>query len=180
MILASWRKGREKRLVFGEKIYIGTETKPLIMSSNAPLQPDPESPLAEKDKKALKKEKREFKDQLAIDRTALAIDRTLLAMVRTGTTFMTFGFAIYKLMKETARQPGDHPLMDIFTPKGVALILFISGWVGLLMAVINAVSFRRKISLDTASYYWSPTMLLSYVILAVLTLLITALLIGNA
>lgn len=139
---------------------------------------DPEFASTEKDKKALKKEKREFKDQLAMDRTELAMDRTLLAMVRTATTFMTFGFAIWKLMKEVATKPGDHPLIRLFSPKFITLTLLISGLVGLVTGMRRYVSALKRIHMYRPAIYWSPSMLLSYTILFMLCLLIIAATIG--
>jgi putative membrane protein len=134
--------------------------------------------LPEKDKKAVKKEKREFKDQLAMERTELAMDRTLLAMVRTATTFMTFGFAIWKLMKEQARKPGDHPLMELFSPKFVALVLLITGLVGLVTGMYRYVTALKRVHMYRHGIYRSPSMLLSYTILFMLVMLIAAAVIG--
>jgi putative membrane protein len=134
----------------------------------------------EGDKKAKKKEKREFKDQLAMERTSLALDRTILAMVRTGTTFMTFGFALYKLMKEQAAKPGDHPIMHVLSPRIVALVLFVSGFVGLAMQLYNVVLIRKRIQMYQPNFWKSPVVLLSYVILLMLFLLILAVTLGNA
>jgi uncharacterized membrane protein YidH (DUF202 family) len=125
---------------------------------------DPEFTSTEKDKKALKKEKREFKDQLA--------------MVRTATTFMTFGFAIWKLMKEVATKPGDHPLIRLFSPKFVTLTLLITGLVGLVTGIHRYVSALKRIHMYRPAIYWSPSMLLSYTILFMLCLLIIAATIG--
>jgi putative membrane protein len=128
----------------------------------------------EGDKKAKKKEKRDFKDQLAMERTELAMDRTLLAMVRTATTFMTFGFAIWKLMKEVAHQPGDHPLIRLFSPRFIALMLLITGLVGLVAGMFRYVSALKRIHLYRPGIYRSPSMLLSYTILFMLCMLIFA------
>lgn len=144
------------------------------LESTGPLLPD------ESDKKAKKKEKREYKDQLAVERTSLALDRTLLAMVRTATTFMTFGFAIYKLLTEKAAEPGDHPILRVFTPRAVALILFFTGLVGLVFQMFSVVGVRRRIQLYTPGYWRSPVVLLSYVIVFMLLLLITGVLLGRA
>lgn len=114
-----------------------------------------------------------------MERTSLALDRTLLAMVRTGTTFMTFGFAIYKLMQERARQPGDHPIVQIFTPKSVALVLFFTGFIGLLLQLINVAQTRKRLGLYELGFWKSPVALLSYVILSMLALLITGVFIGG-
>jgi putative membrane protein len=149
------------------------------MEANEMPRPEPAESLQEKDKKALKKEKKELKDLMGMERTSLALDRTLLAMVRTGTTFMTFGFAIYKLMQERAKQPGDHPIVQIFTPKSVALVLFITGFVGLLFQLINVAQTRKRLGLNEHGFWKTPVALLSYVILAMLALLITGVIIGR-
>lgn len=149
------------------------------MQENEPLDPSLSEQALEKDKKSAKKEKRDYKDQLSIERTILAMDRTLLAMVRTGTTFMTFGFAIYKLMKERARQPGEHPIVEIFTPKSVALILFVTGFIGLLFQLITVAQTRKRIHLYQPGFWRSPVVLLTYVILLMLALLITGVFLGR-
>lgn len=132
------------------------------------------------DKKAKKKEKRDYKDQLSVERTSLALDRTLLAMVRTATTFMTFGFALYKLLKEKEAEPGDHPILHIFTPRAVALILFFTGLVGLVLQMISVAAVRKRVQLYSSGYWRSPVALLSYVIVFMLLLLITGVLLGRA
>jgi len=150
------------------------------MDINENLAPDPASPLPEKDKKAAKKEKREYKDQLAVERTSLALDRTLLAMVRTATTFMTFGFALYKLLKEKAAEPGDHPIIQVFTPRLVALILFVTGLLGLVLQLYNVTLVRKRIQLYQEGFWRSPVVILTYVIIFMLLLLITGVLLGRA
>lgn len=149
------------------------------MEENEALHPGLSEQLSETDKKSAKKEKRDYKDQLSIERTSLALDRTLLAMVRTGTTFMTFGFAIYKLMKERARQPGEHPIVDLFSPKSVALILFVTGFMGLLFQLITVAKTRKRIHLYQKGFWRSPVVLLTYVILLMLALLITGVFLGR-
>lgn len=142
------------------------------MDINETIPGDPASLSPEKDKKAAKKEKREFKDQLAMERTELAMDRTLLAMVRTATTFMTFGFAIWKLMKEIESKPGDHPLVRLFSPKFIALVLLFSGLVGLATGMYRYVSALKRVHMYRPGIYRSPSMLLSYTILFMLMMLI--------
>jgi putative membrane protein len=149
------------------------------MEENENLHQGLDEQATEKDKKSAKKEKRDYKDQLSIERTILAMDRTLLAMVRTGTTFMTFGFAIYKLMQERARQPGEHPIVEIFTPKSVALILFLTGFIGLFFQLITVTRTRKRLNLYQPGFWRSPVVILTYVILLTLALLITGVFLGR-
>lgn len=134
----------------------------------------------EGDKKSKKKEKREYKDQLAVERTSLALDRTILAMVRTATTFMTFGFALYKLLKEKAAEPGDHPVIQVLTPRVVALMLFFAGFAGLVLQLYNVMQIRKRIQLYQPGFWKSAVVILAYVIIFMLVLLITGVLLGKA
>lgn len=133
----------------------------------------------EGDKKSKKKEKREYKDQLAVEKTSLALDRTLLAMVRTATTFMTFGFALYRLLQEKAAQPEDHPIIKVFTPQLVALILLVTGLLGLVLQLVSVVQVRKRIQLYEKGFWRSPVVILTYVIMFMLLLLITGVLLGK-
>ena len=128
-----------------------------------------------KDKKD--KKDKEAKELLTLERTELALYRTQLAMVRTATTFTTFGFAIYKLMEEKKRQPGEHPIMDFLTPKTIAIILFFTGFFGLLMSSINYFRILKRINRFSTDKYWSTVMILSYVLLLLTGLLIVGTLI---
>lgn len=149
------------------------------MDINQNLVPETAVTLPEKDKKAAKKEKREYKDQLSVERTSLALDRTLLAMVRTATTFMTFGFALYKLLQEKAASPEDHPIVKVFTPPLVALILLVTGLLGLVLQLINVVMVRKRIQIYQKNFWQSPVVILTYVIMFMLLLLITGVLFGK-
>ena len=68
------------------------------------------------------------KKQLTLDRAVLAQERTLMAWVRTASSFMTFGFAIYKLLEARVRETASHPLLDIISPKVFGIIMFVAGF----------------------------------------------------
>jgi inner membrane protein YidH len=42
--------------------------------------------------------------KLAYDRTRLAYERTLMAWVRTGVSLISFGFTIYKFLRNSTRR----------------------------------------------------------------------------
>ena len=109
---------------------------------------------------------------MAAERTLLAYERTLLAWVRKGITFMTFGFAFYRLLSDRAKQPGNHPLLELISPKSVGVILLSAGFLGLLFAVIRNIQVvKRYGKLERKSYY-APAMLQAYLIMFLSALLI--------
>jgi uncharacterized membrane protein YidH (DUF202 family) len=135
--------------------------------------------LVEKKKKKEGKEGKEEKKDLSLDKLELALYRAQLAMVRTATTTTTLGFALYKLMQEKHREGTDGPLMQIFSPKIVALILFFAGFLGLISYSFKHVESLKKIKRFTPKFYISGVMLVSYVILLLTFFLFIAALISG-
>lgn len=64
-------------------------------------------------------------------RTMMAADRTLMAWVRTSLSFLSFGFAIYKILQEFQQTGRSLPHEN--TPRNVALFLAAAGIVAILM-----------------------------------------------
>lgn len=121
--------------------------------------------------KKKKEKKKEEKLDLTLDKLELSLYRAQLAMVRTATTTTTLGFALYKLLEEKTHDGIKRPLLHIFTPRIIALVLFISGFLGLISYSFRHVASLKKIGRFTPKFYTSGVMLLSYIIL-VLTLLL--------
>ncbi len=130
------------------------ETKP------QELQPITEEPQ--------KKKKKEQKEEISIEKLELALYRAQMAMVRTAATMTTFGFALYKLLEEKSRE-SDRPVLQVITPKTIAVTLFFAGFLGLVTYSAKHVRTLKKLGRFRKSFYYSGIMLMSY-ILMVLTL----------
>jgi putative membrane protein len=141
-----------------------------------PPQNSPEQEVKSGKKKKKDKKKKEY---VPDETTFFAYTRTLLAWVRTSTSLLTFGFAIYKLLEQHAATPGEHPLLQLFDPRSVGVIMIFSGFLGLLIAVIGYIGFCRKHNRTPAQIYLNPAMLQSYVILALCMLILVGAAIGR-
>jgi uncharacterized membrane protein YidH (DUF202 family) len=125
-------------------------------------------------RKKAKKDKKEKQKKLDQEKTFLAFDRTLLAWIRTGTSLLTFGFAIMKLLQEEALKPGQHPVLQLVNPMVVGWTMILSGFIGLTMAVANYVKFGRQFGRKPAQIFVSPTMIVSYVLIFLCFAILTA------
>lgn len=113
------------------------------------------------------------------ERTFLAFDRTLLAWVRTSTSLLTFGFGIYKLLEQQSREPGSHPVLDIFSPRFIGIAMIAVGFIGLLMAVVEYVSFARNNGRSVRQTWFSSSLIVSYVVLLLCVLILTGAVVGG-
>jgi putative membrane protein len=135
--------------------------------------PIPETSKGEKKKKKIEKE------ELMIEKLLLAYERTLIAWIKAATHLLIFGFAIYKLLESKLNEEGDHPILEILTPRRIAIILFVAGFFSLLMATIRFIQVQKRFSKFTWATYFLPILTLAYIILLLLFLLSTALLLGK-
>jgi putative membrane protein len=137
-----------------------------------------ESPIqgAEKEEK---KKKKAMKEDLMVEKLLLAYERTLIAWTKAATHILIFGFAIYKLLESKLHDSGSHPILDILSPKRIALILFVSGFFALLMATIRFVQVQKRFNEFSWRTYFLPILILSYVILTLLFLLSIGMLLGR-
>jgi putative membrane protein len=129
----------------------------------------------EKDKKKKKEEKekkKEEKEILSLDRSILAFERTFLAWIRTAASLMTFGFAIFKLLEARIQTKGPHPILDVLSPRAIAIILFTSALTGLILAAIRFIQVKKKFDRFSKKTYLEPTMIQAYVIGTLLILLL--------
>ena len=132
-----------------------------------------------KKKKEEKEKKKEEKEELSLDRSILAFERTFLAWIRTAASLMTFGFAIYKLLEARVHEQGAHPILEILTPRMIALILFTSALTGLILAGIRFIQVKKRFDRFSNKTFLEPTMLQAYVISTLLILLLSGTLMGN-
>ena len=80
--------------------------------------------------------------KLAIERTRAACDRTMMAWIRTGTSLISFGFAIFKFFQlEMHGAQANYPHYRIGT-REFALIMVVVGMLSLLMGTIE---YRQNI-----------------------------------
>lgn len=121
--------------------------------------------------KGLKKKQKEEKRDLSLEKVEIALYRAQLAMVRTATTTTTLGFALYKLLEEKVHDGTKRPILHLFTPRMVALILFFTGLVGLTSFSFRHRATLQKIDRLRPEFYYSGVMLVSYVIWVVTLLL---------
>ena len=109
---------------------------------------------------------------LALERTRAAYERTMMAWVRTGTSLITFGFAVYKFFEiETAGRDIGPRLIG---SREFALVLI---GIGLLSLVIGMIEHRRDLRVLGKDYPGMPlsgTRLIAMLIAALgaLTLLV--------
>jgi uncharacterized membrane protein YidH (DUF202 family) len=132
----------------------------------------------EPEKKKKKKDK-EAKEELSFERTELALYRTQLAMLRTTTTLTTFGFALYKLLQQKVEEPGQHPILQIISPRVVAITLFFTGFLGLILHSFHHVRVLKKINRFNKGFYSSSVMIMSYVILVLTLFLLIGAILNN-
>jgi putative membrane protein len=137
------------------------------------------TPTIEPAKEEKKKKKKAEKEDLMIEKLLLAYERTLIAWTKAATHILIFGFAIYKLLESKLHDSSSHPILDILTPRRIAIILFVSGFFALLMATIRFVQVQKRFNKFSWRTYFLPILILSYVVLVLLFLLSTAMILGR-
>lgn len=70
---------------------------------------------------------------LAYERTRVAYENTMLAWIRTGTSLITFGFAVYKFFQ--IELPGNAVGAALIGPRGFGSILIGTGLLSLLLGM---------------------------------------------
>jgi len=73
--------------------------------------------------------------KLAIERTRAACDRTMMAWIRTGTSLISFGFAIFKFFE--LELPHGAQVKHLVGTREFALIMVVVGMLSLLMGTIE-------------------------------------------
>jgi putative membrane protein len=93
---------------------------------------------------------------LAYERTRGGYERTLMAWVRTGTSLITFGFAVYKFFQiEMAGTVQKTPLIatSLIGPREFGLVLI---GIGLLTLLLGAFEHRRDLRIMRKEYPGMP------------------------
>lgn len=126
-----------------------------------------------------KKKKKAEKEDLMIEKLLLAYERTLIAWTKAATHILIFGFAIYKLLESKLNESSTHPVLDILTPRKIAIILFVSGFFALLMATIRYLQVQKRFNRFSWRTYFLPSLIQTYVILILLFLLSFAMILGR-
>jgi uncharacterized membrane protein YidH (DUF202 family) len=134
---------------------------------------------AKEEKKKKKAEKRDQKEGLMIEKLLLGYERTLIAWTKAATHLLIFGFAIYKLLESKLHESSAHPILDILTPRRIAIILFVSGFFALLMATIRFVQVQKRFNKFSWRTYFLPILILAYVILTLLFVLSIGMILGR-
>jgi putative membrane protein len=119
-----------------------------------------------------KEKKGPGKKQLAIDRARLAQERTLLAWVRTATTFMTFGFALFKFLEAQLESTGNKPLRGLITPRDIGGLMLLTGLVGLVIAVYRHYHVMRLLDSYARTRFFTPVLLQAYTVICLIILLL--------
>ena len=131
----------------------------LVTKTKVPLTPE------ELAKKKAKKEKKKKEKWLKNEKVFIGFERTLLAWIRTSTSLLTFGFAIIKLLSDEARLPGNHPILNLISPKLIGYIMVLAGFIGLAMAVSTYIKYALHFGKTKKQTYTNQAMIVSYVIL---------------
>ena len=96
-------------------------------------------------------------NRLALERTRAAYERTLMAWVRTGTSLITFGFAVYKFFQlEISGTDYKEPLIktSLIGPREFGLVLIS---IGLLALLLGTFEHRRDLQTLKKEYPGMPT-----------------------
>ena len=81
--------------------------------------------------------------RLALDRTRTAYERTMMAWARTATTFVTFGFTVYKFFE--IEMEGRDISPSVIGPREFALFLILTGLLTLLVGKIEHIRDLRAL-----------------------------------
>jgi putative membrane protein len=81
---------------------------------------------------------RDIATTLAFERTRIAYERTMMAWLRTATSFIAFGFAVYKFFQIELQSAPAVPML--ISPRGFGVILIC---IGLLLLLIGAFEHGR-------------------------------------
>jgi putative membrane protein len=84
---------------------------------------------------------------LAVERTFMAANRTMMAWVRTGTSLISFGFTMYKVLAATVNiEATQHALFKIHSPRRIGLFLIALGTASVLMGTIEYFHTVRQLN----------------------------------
>ncbi len=113
--------------------------------------------------------------RLALERTRGAYERTLMAWVRTGTSLITFGFAIYKILQFEIPEAGLKPGLIKTTLIGPREFGFVLIGIGLLTLLLGTLEHGRDLRTLRKEYPGMPRSGTRYIAILMATLGILAL-----
>jgi putative membrane protein len=88
---------------------------------------------------------------LAFERTRIAYERTMMAWVRTATSFIAFGFAVYKFFQIELQSTPAVPML--IGPRGFGMTLIC---IGLLLLLLGVVEHGRDMRALRQQYVGMP------------------------
>ena len=94
---------------------------------------------------------RDIGTTLAFERTRIAYERTMMAWLRTATSFIAFGFAVYKFFQIELQHKPSIPML--IGPRGFGIILIC---IGLLMLLLGAFEHARDMRALRRQYAEMP------------------------
>lgn len=119
-----------------------------------------------------KTKKKPGKNQFQLDRTRLAQERTLLAWVRTATTFMTFGFALYKFLEVQRLQSEHTPLLEIISPRMIGVSMLLTGLIGLILAMLRYSGAMKILNQYDDRKFFTPALPQAYLVIILIVILL--------
>ncbi len=127
-----------------------------------------------REKKEKKKKDKLNKKELTIHRVIFAQERTLSAWVRTGASFVTFGFALYKLLDAAIKDGRRTPILGVIGPREIGITLISMGWLGVILGVIRYYQTMKILRNFTTIRHIPVSLIQAYVIIALTSLLLYA------
>jgi putative membrane protein len=86
---------------------------------------------------------------LAVERTEMAASRTMMAWVRTGTSLISFGFTIYKILQTataaTSANPAKRSLLNEQGPRRLGLMLIFLGTASIILGTCEYFKTARHL-----------------------------------
>lgn len=86
---------------------------------------------------------------LAIQRTAMAASRTMMAWVRTGTSLISFGFTIYKILQAAVQSSANTSKLSLLHsqgPRRLGLMLIFLGTASIIMGTFEYFKTARQLN----------------------------------
>ena len=98
---------------------------------------------------------------LGVLRTMMAADRTLMAWIRTSLSMLSFGYTIYRVLREV-QEIGKIDLQST-APRNAGLLLTLSGTAALIMGIIEYCGTLRMLRRSFSFALVRPTLIMSFV-----------------
>jgi len=108
--------------------------------------------------------------RLSIENTRGSYERTMMSWIRTGTSLITFGFAVYKFFQFEAPKISEHePLIKtvLFGPREFGMLMI---GIGLLALLLGTFEHRRDLRALRKDYPGMPSSATSVIAVLIATL----------